>query len=116
MGDSTSSAHRRDRPRGNEACPLGFGGLPLTGGALAKLAVKPPLGEGVVGLLATLAAVGSTLLMLHFLYRLRSCAPSEPEAVAPPGLTWPWLTTAFAAIAVPGRFSSRPGSVLWRMR
>ena len=26
---------------------LGFGGLPLTGGGLAKLAVKPPLGEGV---------------------------------------------------------------------
>ena len=35
---------------------LGFGGLPLTGGVLAKLAVKDTLGEGVAGLLATLAA------------------------------------------------------------
>ena len=37
---------------------LGLGGLPLTGGALAKLAVKAPLGDGVVGLLANLSAVG----------------------------------------------------------
>ncbi len=80
---------------------LGFGGLPLTGGFLAKLAVKPPLGEGVVGLLATLAGAGSTLLMLHFLYRLRSSAPYDAKAAVPPGLAWPWLATAFAAIALP---------------
>jgi formate hydrogenlyase subunit 3/multisubunit Na+/H+ antiporter MnhD subunit len=80
---------------------LGFGGLPLTGGALAKLAVKAPLGEGVVGLLATLAAAGSTLLMLHFLSRLRSSVASDPRATAPPGLVWPWLGIAFAAVAVP---------------
>jgi formate hydrogenlyase subunit 3/multisubunit Na+/H+ antiporter MnhD subunit len=80
---------------------LGFGGLPLTGGGLAKLAVKAPLGDGVVGLLATLAGAGSTLLMLHFLHRLRSSATLESQAVAPPGLAWPWLATAFAAIAVP---------------
>jgi hypothetical protein len=80
---------------------LGFGGLPLTGGFLAKLAVKAPLGEGVVGLLATLAGAGSTLLMLHFLDRLRSSATLQSEAVAPPGLAWPWLGTAFAAVAVP---------------
>jgi formate hydrogenlyase subunit 3/multisubunit Na+/H+ antiporter MnhD subunit len=80
---------------------LGFGGLPLTGGFLAKLAVKAPLGEGVVGLLATLAGAGSTLLMLHFLYRLRSGATLQPEAGAPPGLAWPWLAMAFAAVVVP---------------
>jgi formate hydrogenlyase subunit 3/multisubunit Na+/H+ antiporter MnhD subunit len=80
---------------------LGFGGLPLTGGALAKLAVKASLGEGVVGLLATLAAAGSTLLMLHFLYRLRSSVPSDPRTAAPPGLVWPWLGAAVAAVAVP---------------
>ena len=33
---------------------LGLGGLPLTGGALAKLVVKAPLGDGIVGMLATL--------------------------------------------------------------
>ena len=53
---------------------LGFGGLPLTGGYVAKLAVKDTLGEGTVGLLATLAGAGSTLLMLHFLHRLRAAA------------------------------------------
>jgi multicomponent Na+:H+ antiporter subunit A len=42
-------------------------GLPLTGGALTKLAVKETLGNGLIGLLATFAAAGSTLLMLHFL-------------------------------------------------
>jgi len=80
---------------------LGLGGLPLTGGALAKLAVKAPLGEGVVGLLATLAAAGSTLLMLHFLYRLRSTAAPNPEAAAPAGLAWPWLAMAVATVAIP---------------
>ena len=46
---------------------LGLAGLPLTGGALAKLAVKVPLGDGIIGVLANLAAVGSALLMFHFL-------------------------------------------------
>src|SRR5262245_20456847 len=40
---------------------LGLGGLPLTGGALAKLATKAQFGEGIVGTLATLSAAGSTL-------------------------------------------------------
>jgi formate hydrogenlyase subunit 3/multisubunit Na+/H+ antiporter MnhD subunit len=80
---------------------LGFGGLPLTGGGLAKLAVKPAFGSGTVGLLATLAGTGSTLLMLHFVHRLRSRAASEPEATAPVGLIAPWLTLAFAAVALP---------------
>ena len=80
---------------------LGFGGLPLTGGALAKLAVKAPLGDGVVGVLAALAGAGSTLLMLHFLARLRSNAPSDAAAGVASGLIWPWLAMAFAAVAVP---------------
>jgi formate hydrogenlyase subunit 3/multisubunit Na+/H+ antiporter MnhD subunit len=80
---------------------LGFGGLPLTGGYVAKLAVKPPLGAGTVGLLATLAGAGSTLLMLHFLHCLRRAVAPDPRATASPGLAWPWLATAFAAIVVP---------------
>jgi hypothetical protein len=80
---------------------LGFGGPPLTGGGLAKLAVKDSLGEGVVGVLATLAGAGSTLLMLHFLHRLRLAVASDLRATAPLGLAWPWLAMAFAAIAVP---------------
>jgi multicomponent Na+:H+ antiporter subunit A len=79
---------------------LGLAGLPPAGGALAKFAVKPELGEGVVGALASLAAAGSTLLMLHFLHRVARQAPSSSTATRP-GLTWPWLTTAFLSIAVP---------------
>jgi formate hydrogenlyase subunit 3/multisubunit Na+/H+ antiporter MnhD subunit len=43
---------------------LSLGGLPLTGGALAKLAVKAPLGNGLVGMLAAISAAGTTLLMV----------------------------------------------------
>jgi multicomponent Na+:H+ antiporter subunit A len=78
---------------------LGLGGLPLTGGALAKLAVKAALGKGLVGALAALSAAGSTLLMIHFLRRLM--ATNTPASAAPLGLVRPWLAIAFAAIAVP---------------
>ena len=80
---------------------LGFGGLPPTGGFVAKLAVKGPLGDGAAGLLATLAGAGSTLLMLHFLHRLRSSVASDLEALAPVGLAAPWLGMALAAVAIP---------------
>jgi formate hydrogenlyase subunit 3/multisubunit Na+/H+ antiporter MnhD subunit len=80
---------------------LGLGGLPLTGGALAKLAVKTPLGEGFVGLLATLSAAGSTLLMTHFLRRLAATPAPHPDSMPPIGILLPWLVTAFASVAVP---------------
>ena len=57
---------------------LGLAGLPLTGGALAKLAAKDPLGYGIAGTVATLSASGTRLLMLHFLHRLVSTAEREP--------------------------------------
>jgi formate hydrogenlyase subunit 3/multisubunit Na+/H+ antiporter MnhD subunit len=75
---------------------LGLGGLPLTGGMLAKLALKVPLGEGVVATLATISAAGSTLLMLHFLRRLAQTTQRDPAA-----LMRPWLIMAVAAVAVP---------------
>jgi formate hydrogenlyase subunit 3/multisubunit Na+/H+ antiporter MnhD subunit len=80
---------------------LGLGGLPLTGGMLAKLALKAQLGEGIVGAFATLAAVGSTLLMLHFLCRLAHTTAHDPMAAPPAGLIPPWLISAFGAVAVP---------------
>ncbi len=80
---------------------LGLGGLPLTGGALAKLAVKAPLVDGVVGVLAMLAAIASTLLMIHFLRRLVPSASQEPQTAAPARLVLPWLAIALAAIATP---------------
>ena len=79
---------------------LGLGGLPLTGGALAKLAAKPLMGEGTVGMLATLSAVGSTLLMLHFLHRMWS-GSHQPDTADTSALLLFWLVTALAAIIVP---------------
>jgi multicomponent Na+:H+ antiporter subunit A len=76
---------------------LGLAGLPLTGGALAKLAVKAEFGKGFVGALTSLSAAGSALLMLHFLRRL----PTGAARAAPAGLVWPWLAMALAALAIP---------------
>ena len=91
---------------------LALAGLPLTGGALTKLAVKTPLGAGTAGTLAALSAVGTTLLMLHFLHRLKLTA-STGSAI-PRGLTVVWLGTAFAAIVLPWALSSTISTTLWR--
>jgi formate hydrogenlyase subunit 3/multisubunit Na+/H+ antiporter MnhD subunit len=80
---------------------LGLGGLPFTGGAIAKYAVKAQLDVGVVGWLAAASAVGTTLLMLHFFSRLASYGSDETRASASPGLTVPWLAMAAAALVLP---------------
>jgi formate hydrogenlyase subunit 3/multisubunit Na+/H+ antiporter MnhD subunit len=80
---------------------LGLGGLPLTGGALAKRAVKETLGNGLIGLLATFAAAGGTLLMLHFLRCLRATPVRDASERAPTGLVISWLVMALAAVLVP---------------
>lgn len=56
---------------------LSLAGLPLTGGSLAKLAVKAPLGDGAAASLANLSAAGTALLMLHFLTRLVRIEPRD---------------------------------------
>jgi formate hydrogenlyase subunit 3/multisubunit Na+/H+ antiporter MnhD subunit len=80
---------------------LGLGGLPLTGGGVAKLAVKAPLGEGLAATLATLAAAGSTLLMLHFLRQLAAQAARMGDAAKPARLSAPWLILALASVVLP---------------
>jgi hypothetical protein len=80
---------------------LGLGGLPFTGGAIAKYAVKAQLDVGVVGWLAAASAVATTLLMLHFFSRLASYGSEDPQATASPGLTAPWLAMAAAALVLP---------------
>jgi multicomponent Na+:H+ antiporter subunit A len=78
---------------------LSLGGLPLTGGALAKLAVKGPLGDGAVSAAAAASAAGTTALMLHFLIRL---ARSERERTATSAeRISPWLALAAASMLVP---------------
>jgi multicomponent Na+:H+ antiporter subunit A len=80
---------------------LGLGGLPLTGGALAKLVVKAPVGDGVVGLLMSLSSAATTLLMLHFLRRLAASAARDAAPAAQARLSLPWLAMALASVAVP---------------
>ncbi|RDJ24036.1 NADH/ubiquinone/plastoquinone (complex I) [Bosea caraganae] len=80
---------------------LSLGGMPLTSGALAKLATKPMLGYGALGYAMTLAGVGSTLLMLHFLATVARDARQNPEASAPPGQVLPWLAVAAASLVIP---------------
>jgi multicomponent Na+:H+ antiporter subunit A len=92
---------------------LGLGGLPLTGGALAKLVIKAPLGDGIAGTLATLSAIGSTVLMFHFLRRLMASAPRNSQMAAPMGLVVPWLAIAFAAVAVPWLLYPRIAGGSW---
>ncbi len=78
---------------------LGLGGLPLTGGTLAKIAIKTPLGDGPAGTLSVLSAIGSTVLMLHFLKKLN--ATTAAQTTAPMGFLVPWLVIALASIFFP---------------
>jgi multicomponent Na+:H+ antiporter subunit A len=89
---------------------LGLAGLPLTGGMLAKLAVKPEFATGLTGTLASLSAAGSALLMLHFLRRLAATGRTGPAVRAPAGFLWSWSAAALAAIAVPWAIYPLAGS------
>jgi hypothetical protein len=80
---------------------VGLGGLPLTGGALAKFVADELLGDGTASSIATLSAVGTTLLMLQFLRNLANTASQDPQATAAAGLVWPWLGTAVVSLVVP---------------
>jgi hypothetical protein len=103
---------------------LGFAGLPLTGGALGKLAIKDIAGSGMTGLLFSLAAVGSTVLMLHFLRLLRT-ARGQPVGDALPAIGWVAAAVAatllqwslFASVTgVPAVYALKPGvlfDLLW---
>lgn len=80
---------------------LSFGGLPFTGGALAKEATKAQLGAGLLGWLSALSAAGTTMLMLHFAARLRGGSAPAPEASAPLGLILPFAGMTAAALLLP---------------
>jgi formate hydrogenlyase subunit 3/multisubunit Na+/H+ antiporter MnhD subunit len=78
---------------------LSLGGLPLTGGALAKLAVKDPFGDGPAKWAAAASAAATTALMLHFVMRLAR-SPSDERGASPERL-WSWLALAVASMLVP---------------
>jgi formate hydrogenlyase subunit 3/multisubunit Na+/H+ antiporter MnhD subunit len=79
---------------------LSLGGLPLTGGTIAKFAVKDAFGTGITAALSAASAAGTTLLMLHFLRRL-TLAEVKGTGPAPAGLLLPWLAMAAAALVLP---------------
>lgn len=79
---------------------LSLAGLPPTGGMIAKLAIKEPLGDGLLGALSILSAIASTMLMLHFIARLRN-APPCCEAKSAFGVAAPWLVVTIASVVVP---------------
>jgi formate hydrogenlyase subunit 3/multisubunit Na+/H+ antiporter MnhD subunit len=103
VGVAAAGAHGR---RGRVLAPalllcLGLGGLPITGGAIAKYAAKDVFGTGLAAWLAAASAAGTTLLMLHFLRRLALAEVSGGTGPAPAGLLLPWLGMAAAALGLP---------------
>jgi len=84
---------------------LSLPGLPLTGGAIAKLASKPLLGDGWIGVATTASAILSTLIMLHFVRRLAAstpvAAPGSVQRPNPRALFIPWVGLAACALIVP---------------
>lgn len=80
---------------------LGLGGLPLTGGALAKYAAKDLMGAGFAGTAAAAASVATTLLMIHFLRQLSMATAADPKARAPAAISGAWLAMAIASLVVP---------------
>lgn len=79
---------------------LSVAGLPLLGGALAKLAIKEPLGGGLPELLVTASAAGTGLLLLRFLLLvqdMRSRVASRP----PLAMSLPFVVIGAAALVTP---------------
>lgn len=80
---------------------LSLGGMPLTSGALAKLATKPLFGYGWLAGAMTLAGAGSTALMLHFLLILRRDTAGNTAGSPALGQLLPWLVVVAAAFLIP---------------
>ena len=82
---------------------LAIAGAPLTSGALAKIALKdalPASTGGALALLLSIAAIGSTLLMVRFVsLALASGVGSRSGAHAGIWMPWALLTTAVAVLA-----------------
>lgn len=93
---------------------LGLGGLPLTGGALAKYAAKDLMGAGFAGTAAVASSIATTFLMMHFLRQLRMTASANPDARAPGAIGAAWFGMALASLALPWTlYLSIPLDTLW---
>jgi hypothetical protein len=88
---------------------LSLAGLPLTGGALAKLALKGQFGDGAAGLASQLLAAATTALMLLFVVRIARLPAAEREG-ASRGRLWSWPALAIAALLAPWLMFAAIGS------
>jgi formate hydrogenlyase subunit 3/multisubunit Na+/H+ antiporter MnhD subunit len=79
---------------------LSLAGLPLTGGALAKLAVKDLFGAGAASVASQLSAAATTALMLLFVMRLARSPQGHPPTASLVRL-WSWAALAAAALLLP---------------
>jgi formate hydrogenlyase subunit 3/multisubunit Na+/H+ antiporter MnhD subunit len=89
---------------------LSLAGLPLTGGALAKLALKDLFGDGAAGLASQLSAAATTALMLMFTMRLAR-SPQDQSPNASRGGLWSWAVLAVATLLLPWLMYPVIGSV-----
>ena len=88
---------------------LSLAGLPLTGGALAKLSIKDQFGDGAAGMASQLSAAATTALMLVFVMRLARL-PAADRVGAPSGRLWSWAALAVAALLIPWLMFAAVGS------
>lgn len=113
VGVAVASTRARLLPVLGVAALLGLSlaGLPFTGGALAKYAVKGPMGDGLASFLLALSAGGTTLLMARYVLLLLNVARQDgaPEGgaqegdaeAAPRGLVGPWAALSAVAVLLP---------------
>lgn len=80
---------------------LSLAGAPLTGGDVAKFAIKPVLGSTIAATLVTLSAIGTALLMVRFLLAVRRSNAPDPDARPTWGLLLPWVATIAASLILP---------------
>jgi len=78
---------------------LSLGGLPLTGGGLAKLALKGAFGDGLAKWASQASAAATTALMLHFLVCLRRLRSERASASSE--RVGSWLALAALSMLVP---------------
>ena len=97
------------------ALALSLAGLPFTGGAFAKLAVKAQFAAGWPAFLATLSSIASAMLMTHFLIRLAAMsgeAAEEERRETPAAVIRFWPAFVLGALLLPWFFVDRPGEAL----
>lgn len=75
-------------------------GLPLTSAAVAKSGLAPLLGDGAAGMLVAGSVIGTTLLMLHFVLRLRVGERGSHHCPHWQALLPGWLLALAAPVAV----------------